>query len=80
MLRQTSAFGVRRSIVERRKLAREFTRVSTQYGEVTVKLGRLDGAIVQSAPEFESCKKLASKAGVSLKQVYEAAICAIQKG
>jgi uncharacterized protein (TIGR00299 family) protein len=79
MLRQTSAFGVRRSIVERRKLAREFTRVSTPFGEVTVKVGRLDGAIVQRAPEFESCKKLAVKAGVPLKHVYEAANCAIQK-
>ena len=72
-LRQTSAFGVRRSVVERRKLRREFATVGTIYGEVTVKLGRLDGKIVQAAPEYESCKKLAAQAGVSLKAVYEAA-------
>jgi hypothetical protein len=73
LLRETSAFGVRRQIVERRKLAREFVTVKTQYGEVTVKLGRLDGRVVQAAPEYESCKKVAAQAGVPLKLVYEAA-------
>jgi hypothetical protein len=77
MLRETSAFGVRRHDAQRRKLRREFTAVQTPYGEVTVKLGKLDGQVVQAAPEFESCKTLAQKAGVPLKQVYEAAIKAL---
>jgi len=76
MLRETSAFGVRRSTAERRKLRREFATVKTRYGEVTVKVGRLNGKIVQAAPEFESCRKLAEQAKVPLKAVYEAA----QKG
>ena len=70
MLRETSAFGVRRHTAERRKLAREFVTAKTPYGDVTVKLGRLDGRVVQAAPEFESCKKLAAEAKVPLKQVY----------
>jgi hypothetical protein len=74
MLRETSAFGVRRHSAERRKLRREFTTVKTSFGEVTVKLGKLDGKVVQAAPEFESCKKIAEKVGVPLKQVYEAAM------
>jgi hypothetical protein len=73
MLRETSAFGVRRSIAERRKLHREFAQVKTIYGEVTVKLGKLNGKIVQATPEYESCKKVAEDAGVPLKLVYEAA-------
>jgi hypothetical protein len=44
-----------------------------------VKLGKLDGKIVQAAPEFESCKKMAEQAGVPLKQVYEAAIKILPK-
>ncbi len=79
LLRETTAFGVRRHITERRKLAREFTTVKTQFGEVTVKLGRLDGRLLQAAPEYDSCKKLASEAGVPLKQVYEAAIRGVSK-
>jgi pyridinium-3,5-bisthiocarboxylic acid mononucleotide nickel chelatase len=77
MLRSTSAFGVRRHRTERRKLAREFRTVETPFGPVTVKLGRLDGKVVQAAPEFESCRALAGSSGVPLKQVYEAALRAL---
>jgi uncharacterized protein (TIGR00299 family) protein len=76
MLRETSAFGVRRTLAERRKLAREFITVQIAQGAVPVKIGRLDGAVVQVAPEFEPCKQLATKSGVPLKQIYEAAIVA----
>jgi uncharacterized protein (TIGR00299 family) protein len=77
ILRETSAFGVRRTMAERRKLRREFAGVETQFGKVTVKLGKLNGQIVQAAPEFESCKKVAARAKVALKQVHEAAIRAL---
>ncbi len=74
MLRETSAFGVRRHTAERRKLRREFVTVSTEYGPVQVKLGRLDGQVIQAAPEFESCKHIATQANVPLRRVYEAVI------
>ncbi len=73
ILRETSAFGVRRTLAERRKLKREFIKVKTSFGDVTVKLGKLNGRVVQAAPEFESCRKLAERAKVPLKQIYEAA-------
>ena len=78
ILRETSAFGVRRTVAERRKLRREFAEVKTRFGNVTVKLGKLNGRIVQAAPEFESCRKLAARAKVPVKHVYEAAIKAIK--
>jgi uncharacterized protein (TIGR00299 family) protein len=78
LLRETSSFGVRRSAAERRKLAREITEVQTAFGAVAVKLGRLDGRVVQAAPEYESCRALAAQAGVPLKAVYEAAVRAIR--
>jgi uncharacterized protein (DUF111 family) len=73
ILRETSAFGVRRRLSERRKLRREWVTVTTPHGPVEVKLGRLDGRVIQVSPEFESCREVASRAGVPLKQVYEAA-------
>jgi uncharacterized protein (TIGR00299 family) protein len=78
ILRETSAFGVRRTMAERRKLRREFSRVKTPLGEITVKIGRLNGKVVQAAPEFESCKKLAARAKVPLKRIYEAALKAVK--
>ena len=80
LLRETSTFGVRRHTAERRKLKRELIKVQTPFGEVAVKVGRLDGQQVQTAPEYESCKQLAEQANVPLKQIYEAAIRAAQPG
>jgi hypothetical protein len=77
ILRHTSAFGVRRTVAERRKLRRDFRSVRTPYGDVSVKIGTLDGRVVQSAPEYESCKLLAEKKNVPLKTVYEAALAAV---
>lgn len=79
ILRETTAFGVRRTIAERRKLKREFTTVKTKFGPVTVKLGKLNGKVVQAAPEFESCKKLAAQKKVPLRQVYEAVRRTLQR-
>jgi pyridinium-3,5-bisthiocarboxylic acid mononucleotide nickel chelatase len=73
ILCETTAFGVRKTIAERRKLRREFTEVATPHGKVTVKIGRLGGKVVQTAPEFESVKKISAKAGVPVKKVFEAA-------
>jgi uncharacterized protein (TIGR00299 family) protein len=77
LMRETSTFGVRRCTAERRKLKREFVMVPTPHGPVTVKVGRLDGKVLQAAPEFESCRKLAEQAKVPVKAVYEAALRAL---
>ena len=74
MLRETTSFGVRKTVAERRKLRREFIELKTAFGEVSVKIGRLGGKVVQAAPEFESAKKLAAKAGVPVKRVFEEAV------
>jgi uncharacterized protein (TIGR00299 family) protein len=74
ILRETTAFGVRKTIAERRKLRREFVSVKTGFGKVTVKIGKLDGKVIQAAPEFESVKQLAAQKKVPLKQIFEAAI------
>jgi uncharacterized protein (TIGR00299 family) protein len=72
ILRETTAFGVRKTIAERRKLRREFVGVKTAFGKVAVKIGRLGGKVIQAAPEFESAKKLAAQKKVPVKQIYAA--------
>jgi len=74
ILWETTTFGVRKTIAERRKLRRGFAEVKTPFGKVTVKIGRLGGKVVQVAPEFESAKKLAAQKKVPLEKIYEAAI------
>jgi len=77
ILRETSTFGVRRTIAERRKLRREFKNIKTKFGTVAVKVGTLNGKILHAAPEFESCKKLSLQKRVPLKHVYDAALKAL---
>ena len=74
ILRETTAFGVRKTIAERRKLRREFAEVKTAFGKVTVKIGKLGGKVVQAAPEFESAKALAAQKKVPVKLIYAAAV------
>lgn len=73
ILTETSAFGVRMHRVRRMKLRREFREVETPYGPVNLKLGFLGDELVQAAPEYESCRETARRAGVSVKDVHLAA-------
>jgi pyridinium-3,5-bisthiocarboxylic acid mononucleotide nickel chelatase len=73
MLRETTAFGVRRTTAERRKLKREVVSVKTEFGEIAVKLGRLNGGLIQASPEFESCRRAAQKHDAPVRAVYDAA-------
>jgi uncharacterized protein (TIGR00299 family) protein len=73
ILRETSAFGVRRSTLERRKLRRETLTVETEFGAIAVKIGRLNGKAIQIAPEYDSCRAAASATSASLKEIYQAA-------
>jgi uncharacterized protein (TIGR00299 family) protein len=78
ILRETTAFGVRRRLAERRKLKREIRKVKTEFGAVDVKVGLLGGQVVQAAPEYESCRKLALKANAPVKLVFAAATQAMK--
>jgi hypothetical protein len=71
---ETTAFGLRVEKVQRLKLARRFETVTTRHGDVTVKLGLKGERVLQIAPEFESCRAVASKAGATLREVHHAAM------
>jgi hypothetical protein len=71
---ETSAFGLRTEQIVRLKLERRFETVTTEFGEATVKLGLKNGAIIQVAPEFESCRALSEKSGQQLRVIYEAVV------
>jgi uncharacterized protein (DUF111 family) len=59
--------------VQRERLEREIVSVITPLGSVRVKVARLGGAIVNAAPEFDDCLRIASERGVPLKDVQAAA-------
>ncbi|MFZ0034264.1 MAG: nickel pincer cofactor biosynthesis protein LarC [Sedimentisphaerales bacterium] len=72
-------FGVRRQILQRSKLAREFVAVQTEFGEIKIKTGTLGGKIVNAKPEFSDCISAAKKHNVAVKAVLDAAMAAYKK-
>jgi uncharacterized protein (DUF111 family) len=78
IFKQTSTLGLRTTRVERRILDRELVEVETPYGRLRVKVGRLAGAIVNVAPEFEDCRRAAERTGAALKEVMAAALSAFR--
>ena len=73
LLQETTSFGVRFYRVGRTTLEREMKTVKTSWGPVKIKIGRLNGKILQVSPEYEDCKKISQKKKVLVKQVYEEA-------
>ena len=69
---ETTTLGVRSYEVERRALRRTVMRVETAYGPIDVKVGHLNGRVVNEMPEFEQVRAAASKAGVAVKLVEDA--------
>lgn len=71
LFRETTTLGIRYYPITVDRMARSFKKVSTKWGEVTVKEARLDGEIVKSSPEYEECKSIAEQFGVPLQQVFD---------
>src|ERR1700720_2213578 len=71
---ETTTLGVRSYTAERRVLARQWETVHTAFGEVRIKVARLNGHIRQASPEFEDCRKLAEAKNVPLQRVMEEAM------
>jgi pyridinium-3,5-bisthiocarboxylic acid mononucleotide nickel chelatase len=79
LFRETTTLGVRQSSVKRRTLQREIVAVETSLGTIRLKIARLNGQILNVAPEYEDCQKVAAERGVPLKQVLAEAIFQYQK-
>jgi pyridinium-3,5-bisthiocarboxylic acid mononucleotide nickel chelatase len=77
---ETTTFGVRTHRAQRRVLPREWVSVGTEFGEVRIKVSRVNGRILHVAPEFEDCKKLAAEKDVPLQRVIASALRSYGKG
>jgi uncharacterized protein (TIGR00299 family) protein len=76
LLRETSALGVRVARLQRWELERGWETVEVRGEPVRVKVGRLDGEVVNVAPEHDDCATAAARLGVPVKSVWTAAFAA----
>jgi len=74
LLTETTTLGVRMRQEQRSILDREHVTVQSPWGPIRVKLGLLQGAVVNCAPEFEDCRTIAEATGVPLKTVLQEAM------
>ncbi len=70
ILKETTSLGVRSYPVSRMMLDRDTEAFESSLGPVSVKKAYLKGALLKWKPEFDDCKKLAEKHGLTLGEVY----------
>jgi len=71
---ETTTLGVRRREEQRLALARKWITVSTQWGEVRMKIASMNGTVTNYAPEYEDCRRIAAEQHVPLKSVMQEAV------
>jgi len=78
LLEETSAIGIRVSRLRRYELEREERKVTVEGGTVRIKIARLDGGVVNVAPEHDDCAEIAKATGRSVKAIWIAALSAAE--
>lgn len=72
LLKETSSLGVRLREETRIILDRELAHLESPFGTVSIKIGRTkEGKIINIAPEWEDCRKLAQSHNVPVKIVFD---------
>ncbi|TAL15885.1 DUF111 family protein [bacterium] len=75
----SSALGVRETKTRRTALERFYETAKTPWGEVRVKVAKLEGKIVNRAPEFEDAARLSREAGVPVKEIMAFALACSER-
>ena len=58
----------------RERLERTIRTIETPFGAIRFKVARRNGLVVNAAPEFEDCVRVASERGLSIKEVQARAV------
>jgi pyridinium-3,5-bisthiocarboxylic acid mononucleotide nickel chelatase len=77
---ETTTLGARTYRAQRRTLPREHVSVSTSFGDVRIKISRVNGRILHVAPEYDDCSKLALEKNVPLQRVISEALRRFEQG
>ena len=70
---ETTTIGLRIYEARRKVLERESAEVETPYGRVRMKVAKRNGRVLNVAPEYDDCQRVAREKSVPLKEVMLAA-------
>jgi len=74
LFRETTTIGVRFHRVERETLDRRWQNVSVNGGIVRIKVAERNGVVMNAAPEFDDCVRVATASGQPVKAVQAGAL------
>jgi pyridinium-3,5-bisthiocarboxylic acid mononucleotide nickel chelatase len=80
LFRETTTLGTRERLVDKWMLDRDWVEVVVAGHAVRLKVGRLDGEVVNVAPEFDDCAAAAAATGLPIKEVVARARAAWNPG
>jgi len=66
---ETTTIGIRYHETERRVLEREIEVLECEFGSIKVKVSKLNGRMINFAPEYEDCRQAALARGIPYKWV-----------
>ncbi|MFB6341046.1 nickel pincer cofactor biosynthesis protein LarC [Saccharicrinis sp. FJH62] len=78
LFKHSTTLGIREQHIQKHLLTRDEQIVTTEYGDVHIKLSYYGGKVLHSKPEFEDCKLLAVQNNVSVSDIEKAALNALQ--
>ncbi len=73
LIRETTSIGLRWRIENRIKAERSVEEMQTRFGPLKFKIARINGTVINVAPEYDDCKRVALDKNVALKEIMEAA-------
>jgi uncharacterized protein (TIGR00299 family) protein len=79
LFEETSTLGIRQRQISRYCLPRTTQLVETPYGQIRVKVARLDDGSTKASPEYEDCRLAALEHDVPLQEVYRKVQLAMAK-
>ncbi|MBE3021814.1 MULTISPECIES: nickel pincer cofactor biosynthesis protein LarC [Campylobacter] len=68
IFKHTSSIGVREYLVSKTELSRKIEKISTKYGEISVKISTFEG-MEKIKPEFDECEAAAIKFNISIQEI-----------
>ena len=71
LFRESTTIGLRKYEIEKILMPREFEKIQTKYGEITIKKAMKDGKVIKYKAEYEECKKIAFEKDIPITEIYK---------
>jgi uncharacterized protein (TIGR00299 family) protein len=79
LFQETTTLGVRMSEVTRAKLSRTEREISTRFGRIRLKITEREPGRIDAVPEYQECREIAQRTGLSLRTILEEVKSAVRK-